>query len=111
MGDSIKNIVFSLIWAMLCSWITMKLIVLCDAEWHFTQMAFVPQIIGFIHGFGISAKTVLFLTLTALFTFTGIHRLFGGALKYLLGLVYILFWVTVIGAIIYYIAIFLIAHL
>ena len=105
--NGFKNLVFSLLWAMICSWLTLRLFIFLEAHFHFSQIAFAPKIIDFIHGYGFSVKKVLFVLITIVYLLTGVHRLFGGLLKYLLGFMYIAFFAAIGIAVIYYVFIWL----
>ena len=106
-NNGFKNFVFSLLWAMICAWLVMKLIIFIDAQYHLSQIAFAPAVINFINGFGISARMVLFVIITAILLFTGAHKWFGGMLVYVLGFAYIAFFVALGGAVIYYVFVWL----
>jgi len=85
-----KNIIFSVIWAAVCAWITVWLISMANSKTNFAEWSFIPAVVDAIHNFGWSAKKVLFFTLTAVYLFTGIHKLVGGGILFLLGCSYLL---------------------
>ena len=85
-----KKIIMSIVWALICAWAITRLLLYVDARVGFTQEYFFPSIIDFIHGFGFSARKVLFTILTAFFAATGIHKFFGKTLLWLIGVVLIL---------------------
>ena len=98
-----KNFIMSLIWALICAWVITRLLVYVDARVGFSQMYFFPSIIDFIHGFGLSAKKVCFTVITMFLFLTGIHRWFGQAILFVIGVVVILACVAL--------AIFVAAHI
>lgn len=85
-----KNIIMSIIWALICAWLITRLLLYVDARIEFTQEYFFPSIIDFIHGIGFSARKVCFTLITLFFILTGIHKWFGQAILFVIGVVVIL---------------------
>jgi len=77
--------VYSFVWAALCAWMVIWLIGYFDAKVGFLNDFCFPQIISFIHGYGLSAKTVAFLAIFLIFWATGIHKIVGRGILFLIG--------------------------
>ena len=88
--------VYAFIWAAICAWVIVWLIGYLDAKYGFLDTLFFPAIINFIHGFGISAKTVLFVVLTFLLWGTEWYKYIGRGLFNLIGLVVLLLFIGLI---------------
>ncbi len=88
--------IFRFIWAAICAWILVWFIGYIDAKTDFLEELFFPNVIDFIHGFGLSAKKVLFFALFLFLWLTGLHKYIGRGIFLLLG---IIFWIIIIGLI------------
>ncbi len=82
-----KNFIFGFIWAAICAWMAVWLVGYLNAKTGFLQDFCFPAIINYVNGFGISVKTVLFLTLFLIFWATGMHKFVGRWLLTLIGVI------------------------
>lgn len=89
--------IFRFIWVAICAFLVTILIEYIDTHTGFLQTLFFPQMIDFIHGFGLSAKKVLFISLFLFFYLTALDKYIGRGLFLLLGMA---FWVVIIGLVI-----------
>lgn len=87
---------FKFIWAAICAWIFVWLIGYINDHTAFLEKAFFPSILDFIHGFGFSAKKVLFFALFIFLWLTGLHKYIGRGIFFFIG---IALWVILIGLI------------
>jgi len=81
-----KEYIFGLIWAVVCGWLSTKLLVYVDMKTAFTEMYFFPSIVGFIHGLGWSVKITCFVFLSVFFWITGLSKFFGKGLLVIIGI-------------------------
>ncbi len=89
-----KEIIYAIILAILCGWLSTKLLVYVDAKVAFSSKYFFPSIVGFIHSLGWSVKMTCFISSSLFFLVTGIGKFFGKALLVLIGLAVLLLVVT-----------------
>lgn len=82
--------IYEFIWAALCAWMCVWLLGSLDTKFGILQYCFIPNIIEFVHGFGVSAKTILFLAIFLVFWASGIHKIVGRILIIFIG------WIVII---------------
>ena len=82
-----NNIIFNFIWTAICAWMAVWIVGYLNLKTGFLQDFFFPAVINFVGGFGVPAKTVLFLALFLIFWATGMHKFVGRWLLTLIGLV------------------------
>lgn len=82
--------IYSFVWAALCAWMCVWLLGSLDAKFGILQHYFIPTIIEFVHGFGVSAKTILFLAIFLVFWASGIHKIVGRIFLLIIG------WIVII---------------
>lgn len=77
--------VYNFIWAAICAWMLVWLLGDLDAKFGILNHYYIPNIIEFVRGFGWSAKTILFIATFLVFWTTGIHKIVGRILLFLIG--------------------------
>lgn len=85
--------IFRFIWVAICAFAVTVLIDYINDQTSFLQTLFFPNMINFIHGFGISAKKVLFILFMLFFYITSVDKYMGRGIFLTLG---VIIWVIVI---------------
>lgn len=98
-----KEFIFSVVWAAMCSWAIVHWgLIPLNNEFHLTSAWFFPDVTDFVHDLGLSMRQFCFYAFFVFFILTGLHKLLGIGLRYLIGIVglLLLIWLVVsIGAI------------
>ena len=72
-----KELVFYVLTAAGCAWVTVWLLLQGDAAWGMHEWIFFPSLVDFIHSYEFSVKKVLFYTFFVCYLLTGMHRPLG----------------------------------
>lgn len=82
---NLREGIFSFIWAAICAWITIWVLVYLNSKLGYIDDWFFPAIVNFIHGSGFAVKKVFFFVFFLIYWLTGVHKLFGNVLLMLIG--------------------------
>ncbi|MBO5037881.1 MAG: hypothetical protein J6C85_00275 [Alphaproteobacteria bacterium] len=96
----LKEGVFSFIWAAICAWITVWVLVYLNSKLGYIDDFCFPAIVNFFHGHGFGVRKVFFFVFFLVYWLTGIHKLFGNILLMLIGwgaLIFIVVLVVFLG--------------
>lgn len=86
-----KRKIFYFLWAVICAWLFVKLLLWVDFQFELTQTAVFAPVVDFIHKWDLSVRKVLFCVLVIVFLITGIQNYFGHWLLTILGIAIFLF--------------------
>lgn len=92
-----KEKIFEAVWAALCAWLTVWLLLKLNAATDLSEGIF-SAFCGFIHSFGWSVRKVLFIFFFLLYWATGMNKIFGHIILIAIGVITIVF----VGSIILY---------
>lgn len=80
-----KEGVFSFIWAALCAWIIVWLLLVINAKTGFANEWIFPNVIQWVQNWGVSFRKVLFVALFIILWATGYHKLIGNCILMAIG--------------------------
>jgi len=87
-----KERIFSFVWAAICAWATVHLLLWLDTKLEFSELWFFPAMLEYFHEWGlpITFRQVLFFGLLLTYWFTGLHKYVGYGILMAIGFTVIL---------------------
>ena len=80
-----KEKIFEAVWAALCAWLTVWLLLKLNAVFDLSEFLSTP--FGWIHSHGLSVRKVLFVFFFLLYWVTGKNKIFGHIILIVIGVV------------------------
>ena len=97
---NLREGIFSFIWAAICAWITIWILVYLNSKLGYTNDFCFPAIVNFFHNHGFAVRKVFFFVFFLIYWLTGIHKFFGNVLLMIIGwtvLIIIVALIVVLG--------------
>lgn len=91
-----KDHIFSFVWAAICAWATVWILVYLNSKLQFNGDFIFPAITDFLHGRGFSVRKVCFWSFFLVYWLTGLHKLIGTALRVAIGWIALIFIASVV---------------
>ena len=84
--------IFSFVWAALCAWAMVMLLLWLDTKLDLREIWFFPEMLEWFRNSGLpfSFRQLLFFGLLLTFLFTGLHKYIGQGILFMIGVVCIL---------------------